>query len=163
MLEYDVMARVYLETSFVSAVVTDRNDPASLYRRQVSSDWWQTCRSSHDLFIAEEVLRELSHPDYPHRQAATAMVQDLPLLPITPDVRGLARILVRERVMPGPVAGDSVHVAVATVHGMDYLLTWNVRHLANMNKLQHLQAVCRRVGLIPPLMVTPDQLWEYEE
>ncbi len=62
--------------------------------------------------------------------------------------------------MPGPVAGDAVHVSVACVHGVDYLLTWNVRHLANPNKLEHLAAVCLRLGLTPPRIVTPDMLWK---
>jgi hypothetical protein len=65
--------------------------------------------------------------------------------------------------MPGPVAGDAVHVATATFHGVDFLLTWNVRHLANPNKTAHLQAVCLRVGLAPPGIVTPDLLWETDD
>ncbi len=62
--------------------------------------------------------------------------------------------------MPGPESsGDSLHVAAATVHSMQYLLTWNVKHLANVNKVRHLQEVCRRVGYLPPAIVTPDLLW----
>ena len=57
-----VMARVYLETSYVSSCVTDRNDTASAYRRQVSTGWWKEQRDKHTLFVAEEVLAELSHP-----------------------------------------------------------------------------------------------------
>jgi hypothetical protein len=90
-------------------------------------------------------------------------VRNVPLLPIGEEVRGLASILVREKVMPGPVAGDAVHLAVASVHGMDYMLTWNVRHLANPNKLEHLRVVCLRVGIIPPRIVTPDFLWELDD
>ena len=64
------MARVYLETSFVSACVTDRDDTASAYRRQVSTGWWEVQRAKHELFVAEEVLAELSHPEFPHRIAS---------------------------------------------------------------------------------------------
>ena len=64
--------------------------------------------------------------------------------------------------MPQSVAGDAIHVAVATVYGMDYMLTWNVRHLANVNKTEHLTVICRRVGYVPPRILTPDLLWEYE-
>jgi hypothetical protein len=157
------MARVYLETSFVSACVTERQDAASVYRRQVSTEWWGTQRDKHAHFLAEEVLAELSSPAFRHRDAALELVRGVRVLPITEDVRGLAHILVREKVMPGPVAGDAVHVAVATVHAMDYVLTWNVRHLANANKLEHLRIVCRRVGCVPPEIVTPDLLWDYDE
>ncbi len=157
------MARVYLETSFVSATVTDRNDTASAYRRQVSATWWKEQRGKHELFVSEEVLAELSHPGFRHRADAIALIHGIPLLSTSEDVRGLAKILVREKVMPGPVAGDAIHVAVATVHGIEYMLTWNVRHLANANKLEHLRVICRRVGYVPPQIVTPDILWDYEE
>ena len=157
------MARVYLETSLISACVTDRQDAASTYRRDVSIDWWQRQREKHDLFVSEEVVAELSDPGFKHREAAMALLKEVRLLAIDEDVRALARILVREKVMPGPVAGDAVHVAVATVHGVDYVLTWNVRHLANVNKVEHLRGICRRVGYLPPQLVTPDLLWEYEE
>ena len=157
------MTRVYLETSYLSACVTDRDDTASAYRRQVSTGWWKEQRGKHELFVAEEVLAELSHPDFRRRGDATALIHGIPLLPANEDVRGLAKILVREKAMPTPVAGDAIHVAVATVHGMEYMLTWNVRHLANASKLEHLQIICRRVGYVPPQIVTPEILWDYEE
>ena len=62
--------------------------------------------------------------------------------------------------MPGPAVGDAVHVAVATRHGVDFMLSWNVKHLANANKAQHLRSVRLRLGLVPPLIVTPDYLGE---
>jgi len=76
------------------------------------------------------------------------------------EVRGLAELLVREKVMPGPVGGDAVHVAFATVHAVDYVLTWNVRHLANPSKLAHLRTICLRAGFLPPQIVAPKLLWE---
>jgi len=89
-------------------------------------------------------------------------VKGIPLLSVSAEAQGLARVLVRERVMPGPVAGDALHVAIATVHGMDYVVSWNVRHLANPNKTQHLRAICLRVGMVAPSVVTPESLWESE-
>jgi hypothetical protein len=157
------MADVYLETSFVSSCVTDRSDAASVYRRQVSQEWWAAQRHRHSVFVSAEVTRELSHPQFPHRAESLTLIADVPLLPITAEVQGLARILVQEKVMPGPVAGDAVHVAVAAVHGMEYLLSWNVRHLANPNKLVHLRAICLRMGVATPLIVTPDLLWEADD
>jgi predicted nucleic acid-binding protein len=156
------MAKVYLETSFISAVVTDRTDPASIYRRDASGEWWRTQRAAHGVFVTQEVLSELSHPAFRRRDEALSFVQQVPLLDINEQVRGVAELLVRERLMPKPVAGDAVHVAAATVHGMEYLLSWNVRHLANPNKLEHLEVICRRLGLLPPRIVTPDLLWEVE-
>jgi hypothetical protein len=148
-----------LETSFVSACVTNRDDIASLYRKQVSTDWWSRQRAEHDVLISAEVSAELSSPRYPHRDAALGLIDSLDVLAITEDVRGLARILVDSMVMPGPPdTGDAIHVAVATVHRCDYILSWNVQHLANVNKVRHLRTICRRVGYVPPEIVTPDIL-----
>jgi hypothetical protein len=74
------MARVYLETSMISACVTDRTDPASLYRRQVSREWWESQRPDHDLCVSEEVLAELAHPDFRLRDEALSLVVGVPIL-----------------------------------------------------------------------------------
>ncbi len=153
------MAHVYLETSFVSACVTDRDDTASNYRRETSVEWWRLHASLHELSVSAEVTAELSQPGFRRSAEALAWIANIPSLDIDDDVIGVAEVFVRERVMPGPVAGDALHIAVASVHRMDYVLSWNVRHLANPNKLQHLRVVCRRLGLVPPSIVTPDMLW----
>lgn len=95
---------------------------------------------------------------------ALALVVDCVRLDITEEVRGLAKILVREKVMPGPAEeGDAVHVAAAIVHRCEYLITWNVKHMANPNKLAHLRNVCRRVGFAVPDLVAPEYLWDLDE
>ena len=157
------MARIYVETSFVSACVTDRTDAASVYRQQVSQDWWRSQSSKHELAVSAEVVAELSEPSYRGRIAALEWIGGLPLLAVTAEVRGLAKVLVREKVMPGPLAGDAVHVACACWHGIDYIVTWNVRHLANPNKLTHLRTIALRLGLVAPQIVTPDLLWEEDD
>ena len=89
------------------------------------------------------------------------MLRGLELLELSSELRGLAALLVKEKVMPGPsMSGDAIHVAAATVYAIDYLLSWNVKHLANINKRQHLWNICMRLGLTPPQIVTPDLLWE---
>lgn len=70
-------------------------------------------------------------------------------------------MLVKEFAMPNPASGgDALHYALATLHSIDFLLTWNVRHLANPNKLEHLRRLCMRVQRTPPAIVTPEFLWE---
>jgi hypothetical protein len=154
------MARVYLETSFLSACVTTRSDPASIYRRDTSVEWWKTQRSRHQLFVTTEVIGELDAPGFLARDAALDLARQVPLLPLTEEVLGFASLLVQERVMPRPIAGDAIHVAACCIHAVDYLLTWNVRHLANPNKLTHFRKICLRAGVLSPLIVTPDMLWE---
>jgi predicted nucleic acid-binding protein len=155
------MVRVYLETSFFSECATIRTGAIDLGRRATSLRWWQTQAKSFELFISNEVIRELSDPDFPEavRVPALAMMSGLNALPLDPEVISLADLLVRERVMPAPsVEGDAIHLAVAAVHRIDYLLTWNQKHLANPNKRTHLAVICARVNLVLPQIVTPDLL-----
>ncbi len=157
------MAKVYLETSFFSACVWERRDHRSLARQDESRRWWVQQRKLHKLLISAEVIRELSDPRFRNRDEALALTAEVTQLPLTDDVLGLARALVRERVMPGPAEqGDAMHVAVSVVHSVDYVLTWNVRHLANPNKLAHLRTVCLRAGYVIPNLITPEALWTEE-
>ncbi|MCH7686862.1 MAG: hypothetical protein IH899_09305 [Planctomycetes bacterium] len=114
------MARVYLETSFFSACVSARTSPKSVVWRETSNEWWRTQAPRHQLFVSDEVVVELSAPDFLQGPEALAMLRGLQLLALGPEVRGLAEILVREKLMPRPsVAGDAIHVAAATVRRMD--------------------------------------------
>lgn len=150
------MALVYLEISFISACVSDRTDAQSRYRREQSIQWMHECAHLHTLVISIEVISELSRPGFRLRDEAIKLVAEMGLLTINDDVKAVAERFVRERVMPGPVAGDAIHVAVAATNRVEFMLSWNVRHLANVNKVIHLERVCARLGLRPPRIVTPD-------
>jgi hypothetical protein len=157
------MARVYLETSFVSACVTDRKDAGSVYRREKSLEWWALQAQHHEIFVSSEVITELSQPAFRQREQALKFIQGLPVLQINPRVLEFARILIDERVMPQPVTGDASHVAVSAVSGIEYVLSWNVQHLANPNKVTHLTKICAREGFVPPRIMTPESLWEDDD
>jgi hypothetical protein len=154
-----MMLKVYLETSFFSECCTIRNSDIARGRRATSLKWWTTQSRKFELFVSDEVARELGQPNFPDtvRRPALTMLTNLPMLDLNQDVYGTASVLVAERVMPGPtIEGDCVHVAAAMVHRMDYLLTWNQAHLANPNKRTHLMVICARLGYLAPEIVTPD-------
>ena len=109
-----------------------------------------------------EVVAELASPDYAQRNAALLFTAGITLLPINEEVLALAQLLVEQKVVPGPLKGDALHVAVAAYHGMEYVLSWNVKHLANPNKRVHLARVLMHAGKAPPAIVTPEVLWEEE-
>ena len=157
------MAKVYLETSFFSACATTRTDVDSQSWRGRSLSWLKTQALRHQLFISAEVIAELSAPTYPSRQAALEFAADIPLLAINEEVLALGQLLIEQRVMPGPLKGDALHVAIAAYHGMEYLLTWNVKHLANPNKRIHMARILMNAGKAIPAIVTPDVLWQEEE
>jgi len=153
------MSTVYLETSFFSACVSTRTSDKSIGWRASSLEWWNTQRSAHELFISGEVVNELAAPDFPNSQPALEMLRGLRGLEITAEIRALAELLVAQKVMPAPAfSGDAMHVAIATFHRIQYILSWNVKHLANENKRTHLGVICLKLGLAPPLIVTPDML-----
>jgi hypothetical protein len=153
------VARVYLETSFFSECVTIRSGTIDLGRRDTGLRWWRVYAGRFELCISPEVARELSSPEFPAevRDAALDMLRGLDVLAFTDDVAAVADLLVREKVMPGPaVEGDSLHVAFSMVHRVEYLMTWNQRHLANPRKRTHLAVISSRLGLLMPQIVTPD-------
>ncbi len=154
------MARVYLETSFFSACATTRTDVDSQSWRGRSLSWLKTQAPKHELFISAEVVAELSAPSYPNRDAALGFTVGIELLPIHEEVLALGQMLVDQRVMPGPLKGDAIHVAVAAYHAVEYLLSWNVKHLANPRKRVHLAQILMTAGKAVPAIVTPDVLWE---
>ncbi|MCH7925442.1 MAG: hypothetical protein IIC51_07910 [Planctomycetes bacterium] len=82
------------------------------------------------------------------------------MLPVGEEIAGVARTYVEHLVMPKGQMGDSFHLAFACVHAMDYLLTWNCRHLANPRKVAHIAEINRRLGLLTPIILTPQMLVE---
>jgi hypothetical protein len=148
-----------LETSFFSECCTVRTSEIARGRRATSLEWWQQYAAKFHLTISAEVVRELSSADFPEavREPALAMLKGLTLLPLTEEVIAFAELLVSEKVMPGPAnEGDALHLAVSIVHQVDFLLTWNQKHLANPNKRTHLTIVAARARLRLPEVVTPD-------
>jgi hypothetical protein len=103
------------------------------------------------------VIRELGEPGFRRRAEAMTLINGVDDLALSEEVLGFATLLIREKVMPGPLGGDAVHVACAAVHRVDYVLTWNIRHLANIRKETHRRGLCLKCGLLPPRIGTPDQ------
>lgn len=152
-------ASVYIETTIPSAWVTARTDPGSLHRRAVTRQWWSEQLSLYEPWISQTVVLELEQGDWPGQAEAIGLVDPIPQLFIDEEVLGVAARYVEEQLVPGGLGGDAAHLAAACVHEMDFLLTWNIRHLANPNKLAHLTVINRRLGLLTPQIVTPEMLW----
>ena len=153
------MAKVYLETSFFSACVSTRTGAKNVGWKASSLEWWHKERKKHELFISAEVIRELSSPAFKNREAALAMIREPSVIVIADATYQLAQHLVEEKVMPGPaVEGDAIHVALSILNRIEYILSWNVKHLANPAKITHLGVICLKLGMAPPRIVTPDML-----
>jgi hypothetical protein len=111
----------------------------------------------------ETVVLELEQGDWYGKSSALELVAPLRSVPVTDEVVNVARRYVNERLVPADVQGDALDLAAACVYDFDFLLTWNIRHLANPNKLAHLIVINRRLGLLTPQVVTPEMLWLEDE
>jgi len=149
---------VYIETTIPSFYVETRGEPIMVPRRQWTREWWDTHRDIYDAVTSEAVLDELERGDYPNKVDAIALVESVALLPIDPQIASIVEDYIRHRVMPRDPVGDALHLALASYHACDFLLTWNCNHLANANKFKHIQRVNALLGLHVPALVTPLEL-----
>ena len=106
------------------------------------------------------VLVELRSGSYPGQQDAVELAESLAMVEVSDEALSIAEVYVRHLLMPGSRAGDALHLALASLNEIDYLLTWNIRHLANPNKVEHMTVINRRLGLLSPIVVSPDMLWD---
>jgi len=107
------------------------------------------------LYSSPAVIAELERGSLEEEKAKRmALLNGAKMLEITPDVRRVARIYVDRLLMPRDAAGDALHLALASHYGVDVLLTWNCRHLANPNNFGHIDAVNSELGLPIPLLTT---------
>jgi hypothetical protein len=151
--------RVYLETTIPSYLSAwPSRDLIRAAHQQITRDWWDKRRTEFELYISQVVLRECQAGDTTAAADRLKVLQDLPLLEQTGATTQLAQALVDHVPLPERAAVDALHVAIATVHGMDYLLTWNCTHIANATLREPIESVCRANGYEPPAICTPDEL-----
>ncbi|MHB2019793.1 MAG: type II toxin-antitoxin system VapC family toxin, partial [Candidatus Xenobia bacterium] len=110
------------------------------------------------LVTSVAVIEELEAGDFPSRTACLELVANLPLVAIELAVLDIVDTYIKRKVMPGDPAGDALHLALASYHRCDFLLTWNCQHLANANKFDHIRRVNAMLGLFVPTLVTPLEL-----
>jgi predicted nucleic acid-binding protein len=149
---------VYLETTIFSFYYDERAAPAVVAMHDWTREWWDNYSQQYDLVTSTAVLAELDTGELPHRDRALAMARRLPAIPVEADVAEIVEVYIRRKVMPADPLGDALHLALASAHKADYLLTWNCRHLANANKFPHVRRVNTLLGLAVPAIVTPLEL-----
>jgi len=153
-----LIPRVYVETSIPSLYCTNRTDPESVVRKGWTRHWWDFKREGCEVFISEIVIEELERGDYPTKTDALSLIDAVPVLAVEPAVSEIVKTYVRHFLMPAKPTADAMHLALASFHKCDFLLTWNCEHLANANKFQHIRRVNSMLGLFIPSLVTPLEL-----
>jgi hypothetical protein len=147
---------VYIETTIPSFYCDGRD--GSAYRREATRQWWETQRQQFDCYTSYFTLWETTKGVYPNSADVRALAESLPVLSYPKEIDEIIEVYIRNFVMPDDAKGDAAHLAIASYHSIDYLLTWNCKNLANAFKYAHIQKINLRLGLLTPLIVTPEML-----
>ncbi len=154
---------VYIETTIPSFYQEVRTEPEMIARRNWTREWWNNQREHYQLVTSIAVIEELERGDYPIKEKILNLVADIPLLSINTEIHDIVETYIKRKLMPADVLGDALHLAIASFHGCDFLLTWNCKHLANANKFSHIRRLNTLLGLYVPALITPVELLSWEE
>lgn len=153
--------KVYVETTVISYLASRLSrDLITAANQQITQEWWALRRSDFDLFVSQLVVHEAGAGDNEARQRRLEILIDIPLLALHEESVQLAETLIREQAIPENAVEDALHIAIATTNGMDYLITWNFKHIANATMRSQIEYVCRLNGYEPPVICSPQELLE---
>ena len=150
--------KIYLESSVVSYLTARPSEVLAKKFRQEQTRLWWTYRDRYDLFVSETVIEEIQRGDQEAAQLRSEIIEGIPVLPHSDQVKSLAQVLITAKAVPPSAVLDAYHIISAAIHEMDYLLTWNQRHIANPDKLRQIGNLIVDFQLKPPVIITPDLL-----
>lgn len=152
-------SKVYIETSVIS-YLTSRisRDLITAGHQQITQEWWGFRRKDFDLYVSQLVIKESGRGDNDASEKRLSVLKDIPLLQLNDEITDLAEEIIFEKIIPEKYAEDSIHIAIATIHKIDYLLTWNCRHIANAELRKNILKLCTRSGYNMPIICTPEEL-----
>ncbi len=150
---------VYIETSVISYLTANLNrDLIVAAHQQITHEWWENRRSAFQLYASQLVLTEAGKGDKNAAAKRLTVLKDIELLEFSKEAVQLADIFIRRDVVSEKMGADMLHIAVATVYGADYLLTWNCKHIANAEIFKKIAKVCIEEGYEMPTICTPEEL-----
>jgi hypothetical protein len=151
--------KVYVETTVISYLTAWRSPQLVMAANQESTKvWWDDERPNFDLYVSAAVIEEASSGDADAAQRRLDAIKELPVLLVTDESHALAEKLIEKTPLPAKALVDALHIAIATLNGMKYLLTWNCRHIANATLRDSMAAVCEAENLKLPIICTPPEL-----
>lgn len=151
--------KVYIETSFISYLTArPARTIVAAAHQQLTQEWWEKERDNYDLRISELVIRECAAGDASAAQSRLNTLCNIPLLDIDDHVRAIATGLVTEGCIPAHVFEDAMHIAIAAVHGVDFILTWNFKHIANPMLQERIAHYLESRNYLIPFICSPQEL-----
>ena len=153
------MHSVYLETTVIGHIA-GRLHPAAnvLARQQVTPEWWDSAAARYQLFVSDLVLAECADGDSAAARERLDVVDGVDVLATTDAANDLAAKLIAAHAVPATEPRDALHIALAAINGVDYLATWNFKHIMNPATLHLIDGVCRDAGIESAVICTPEQL-----
>ena len=153
--------KVYVETTVISdATALPTNDLTLAGRQMATREWWKTAVERFDLFVSPIVRREAAKGDADAAKRRMEALSALPELELTAEASSLAQKLVEAKAVPEKFKEDALHIAIAAVEGMDYLVSWNFRHITNAQMIPKIKKVCEVNGYVCAEICTPQMLHE---
>ena len=150
---------VYVETTIVSYLTArPTSDLLAAAWQKTTVDWWETQRSRFDFYTSDVALEEAHRGDPKPQGNVLKHISGIPVLEINHPVVALSKALLEGRALPAKAQDDALHLARSAVHGIDYLLTWNFRHLDNAETKPIMRRICRRYRYAMPEICTPQEL-----
>ena len=149
---------IFIETTIPSYYVSrPSRDLLQLARQELTRDWWDDQRQQFDLFTSQLVLDEAADGEPGKASERLQLLAGIPLLDLNEQVQALAKKLISSGILPSVAGRDAFHIAAAGVHRMDFLLTWNCKHIANPFIAERLLACFSEAGVHLPVICTPEQ------
>jgi hypothetical protein len=154
-------ASVYIETTIPSYLAArPSRDLVIAAHQQLTLEWWQERREAFDLYVSELVRQEAALGDPALARSRLDHLSGIPSLAVTSEAQTLAASLLGSGLLPAKASADALHIGIAAANGVDYLLTWNIRHLANAATRRRIEEICRAGGFLAPVLCTPEELME---
>lgn len=155
---------VYVDTTVISYLTArPSRDIVTLAHQQVTREWWRSAAHRFDLVASDVVRDEAAGGDPEAARARLAEFSRLANLGLPTEAAALAEELVSAGSLPREAGQDALHIAIAVINSVDYLVTWNLRHMANAPVRAEVGRACRRAGYQPPVICTPEELLETEQ
>lgn len=152
---------VYLESSVISYYANSLSSDLKVAAEQkITQDWWVDVMPRFDIFISDFVLQEVALGRKSEAAARVKVARELTLLPESDDIYGLASEYVKRLSLPKDGEIDAFHLAMAAVHKIDFLLSWNCKHIANALKYRKIREINQKLGFYVPTICTPRELME---
>jgi hypothetical protein len=152
------MSIYYIETTIPSFYHEVRSEPSMVARRDWTRRWFDVAVTSDRIVSSVAVLDELRRGDFPGRDDCLAMLDTIEMLELDDPVFEIVEAYLANKLMPSDPFGDALHLALASYHRCDFLVTWNCLHLANANKFGQIRRINGILGLYTPELVTPMEL-----